>query len=193
MVILVTGFEPFGKMIDNPSQSIIEHLLKQNKPNIFAQVLPVDYQLAGKQLLSLIHDLNPDAVVMLGLAQGRKHISLERIAININDANMPDNEGKLVRGKKIANDAPVGYWSTLPLEEFYQAVESASIPVKYSNHAGAYLCNHVMYSALHHFADGKQSIPCGFIHVPTVETVALKAQIHAIDLCLGILSEEIMA
>lgn len=189
MTILVTGFEAFGNVVDNPSQRIVEHLIKQGADNIFAEVLPVDYERAGEKLLALIQKIQPSSVLLLGVAQKRKEISLERIAININDASIADNEGKLVQGKKIADDAPVGYWSTLPLDNFYNALINADIPVKFSNHAGAYLCNHVMYSALHYFAHHSQDIPCGFIHVPSIEAVPLKEQIRAIKLCLELLKE----
>ncbi|MEO1290431.1 MAG: hypothetical protein AAFV93_22015 [Chloroflexota bacterium] len=113
------------------------------------------------------------------------------MAININDASIPDNEGKLKQGQQIVPDAPVGYWSTLPLEMMYDSISMAKIPVKYSNHAGAYLCNHVMYRALHYLAmTGKADIPCGFIHVPDVTAIPLKQQIQAIELCLQVLQKE---
>ena len=187
MTILVTGFEPFGKVKDNPSQRIVEYLIEEGANDIVAEILPVDYEQAGRKLLSLIEEYNPAAVMLLGVAQGRKTISLERVAININDASIADNEGKVVQGKKIAENAPVGYWSTLPLDKFYDVLIHAKIPVYHSNHAGAYLCNHVMYSALHHFEGQQSKIPCGFIHVPSVEAIPLKEQIHAIERCLDVL------
>ena len=187
MTILVTGFEPFGKVKDNPSQRIVEYLIEEGANDIVAEVLPVDYERAGKKLLTLIEKVQPSAVLLLGVAPERTKMSLERIAININDASIADNDGKLVRGKKIANDAPVGYWSTLPLDKFYDVLTHAKIPVYHSNHAGAYLCNHVMYSALHHFEGQQSKIPCGFIHVPNVEAIPLKEQIHAIERCLEVL------
>lgn len=188
MPILVTGFEPFDKVADNPSQWIVDNLIAQDNPHISAHVLPVDYEQAGEKLLALITKIQPTAVLLLGVAQNSKTIRLERIAININDASIPDNEGKLVQGRKIADDAPVGYWSTLPLDSIYDALIDAEIPVKFSNHAGAYLCNHVMYSALHYFAKQKTPIPCGFVHVPSVEAVRLKEQIRAIEFCIDVLT-----
>jgi len=186
MSILITGFEPFGKVKDNPSQRIVEHLQKQNNPEIVARVLPVDYTSAGEILLPLIDKHQPDAIILLGVAQMREHISLERIAVNINDASIPDNDGKLVQGKQIVENAPVGYWSTLPLEAMFIKISAADIPVKYSNHAGAYLCNHVMYTALHYLAENDKNVPCGFIHVPSVEVVSLEKQIEAIELCIDV-------
>lgn len=190
MTILVTGFEAFGTVTDNPSQRIIEHLIKQNYPEIIADILPVDYEMAGDRVGILIEVYQPKAVLLLGVAQKREHISIERIAVNINDASIPDNEGKLLQGKQIVQDAPVGYWSTLPLEALYRAIANAEIPVTYSNHAGAYLCNHVMYSALHYLARIGRNTPCGFIHVPGIELVPLEQQIKAIELCLEVLIHE---
>ncbi len=190
MTILLTGFEPFGKVSDNPSQRIVEHFQEVSSDDIVAVVLPVDYQLASDKLLPLIDKYQPDAILLLGVAQMRETISLERIAVNINDASIPDNEGNLKQGQHIVDNAPVGYWSTLPLERMYKAIKAENIPVKYSNHAGAYLCNHVMYSALHHLTQVERDIPCGFIHVPDVTAVPLDQQIKAIKLCVEVLSQE---
>lgn len=187
MMILVTGFEPFGEVTDNPSQRIAEYLEKQNHPEIMTKILPVDYETAADGIGLLVEIFKPDAVLMLGVAQKRESISLERIAININDASIPDNEGNLRQGQPIIEDAPVGYRSTLPLDEIYKAIHSADIPVSYSNHAGAYLCNHVMYSTLHYLARIKRDTPCGFIHVPDVIAVPLEKQIQAIELCVEVL------
>lgn len=190
MTILVTGFEPFGSVKDNPSQRIVEYLEKQNHPEIMTKVLPVDYEMAADSVGLLVENFKPDAVLMLGVAQKRTEISLERIAININDASIPDNESNIRQGELIIEDAPVGYRSTLPLEAMYEAIQSADIPVKYSNHAGAYLCNHVMYSTLHYLARIKRDTPCGFIHVPDVTAIPLEKQIQAIGLCIEVLMRE---
>lgn len=190
MTILVTGFEPFGTVKDNPSQRIVEYLEKQNHPEIMTKVLPVDYEMAADGVGLLVEIFKPDAVLLLGVAQKREAISLERIAVNINDASIPDNEGNLRQGEPIIKDAPVGFRSTLPLDAMYKAIHSADIPVKYSNHAGAYLCNHVMYRTLHYLARIKRNTPCGFIHVPDVTNVSLEKQIKAIELCIEVLMQE---
>ena len=123
MTILVTGFEPFGEVTDNPSQRIVEYLEKQNHPEIMTKILPVDYETAADGIGLLVEIFKPDAVLMLGVAQKRESISLERIATNINDASIPDNDGNLrFRDKQIIENAPVGYWSTLPLEAMFNAI-----------------------------------------------------------------------
>lgn len=187
MRILLSGFEPFGEVEDNPSQRIVEHYIEQKNPDIICEIAKVDYEWAGEGICILIEALQPDAVILLGVAQKRKAISLERIAVNINDASIPDNYGNLIQGEQIVEGAPVGYWSTLPLDAMYKALSSAEIPVRYSNHAGAFLCNHVMYDCLHYLARIDKNIPCGFIHVPSVEAVSLDDQIKAIELCIGVI------
>ncbi|MGJ3237660.1 MAG: pyroglutamyl-peptidase I [Anaerolineae bacterium] len=186
MTVLLTGFEPFGKVTDNPSQRIVEHFQQKGIAHVSAVVLPVDYHRASEHLLTLIEQAQPQAIILLGVAQMREALSLERIAININDASLPDNAGQRLHGQRIVADAPVGYWSTLPLDTVYQAIDNASIAVKYSNHAGAYLCNHVMYCALHYLSQYGLDIPCGFIHVPAVEAVPLSEQIRAVELVVRI-------
>lgn len=196
MTILLTGFELFGKVKDNPSQRIVESIAKQKHDDIVTHIFPVDYVKAGEQLKRLIEKHQPQAIILLGVAQSRDAISLERIAVNVNDASIPDNEGNLKSGQQIVEGAPVGYWSTLPIEAMYKAVKKVEIPVKMTNHAGAYLCNHVFYVARHTLeTSGNSHIPCGFIHVPDMgeeaPKMALKQQIRAIELCLEVVRDEI--
>jgi pyroglutamyl-peptidase len=194
MKILLTGFEPFGKVADNPSQRIVEHFAGKQQENLITAVLPVDYDTANRMMPELLENHRPDAVLMLGVAQMRDSINLERIAININDAKIADNAGNLKTGQPIVEDAPVGYRSTLPLEAMYEAIKNEGIAVSYSNHAGAYLCNHVFYLA-RHWLDCKDlaHIPCGFIHIPDMGEEApnmpLSKMIRAVEMALGVLYE----
>ncbi|MCA9888925.1 MAG: pyroglutamyl-peptidase I [Anaerolineae bacterium] len=197
--ILMTGFEPFGEVTINPSQQIVEHLAKQENPvKLVTAILPVDYRKAAHRIMDLIERHEPQAVLMLGVAQNRDAITLERIAVNINDASIPDNDGELIQGKPIVSDAPVGYWSTLPIEDMYTALKEQGIPVKFSNHAGAYLCNHVFYSIRHYFEDRHSTIPTGFIHVPGIGDeseeapgMPLEKQIQAIQACIDVLAQHL--
>ena len=194
MKILLTGFEAFGTVADNPSQRVVEHFAAKQQENLITAVLPVDYSAVNRILPELLEKHRPDAILMLGVAQKRDSINLERIAININDAKIADNTGNLKSGQAILDDAPVGYRSTLPLEAMYEAIQSAGIAVTYSNHAGAYLCNHVFYLARHSLeCAGLGHIPCGFIHLPDMGEEApnmpLAKIIQAAELALGVLSE----
>lgn len=196
MTILLTGFEPFGSVNDNPSQRVVEHIAAQNYADIVTHIFPVDYVKSGEQLQALIEQYQPEAIILLGVAQSRDAISLERIAINANDGKIPDNMGNHKTGQRIIEDAPVGYWSSLPLETMYEAIQKAEITVKMTYHAGTYLCNHVFYLARHILeSSGTSHIPCGFIHLPDMGDEApqmpLKQQIRAIDLCLEVLRKDI--
>jgi pyroglutamyl-peptidase len=194
MKILLTGFEAFGKVADNPSQRVVEHFAAKQEANLITAVLPVEYEAVNRLMPELLAKHRPDAVLMLGVAQMRDSINLERIAININDAKIADNTGNLKSGQPIVDDAPVGYRSTLPLEAMYEAIQAEGIAVTYSNHAGAYLCNHVFYLA-RHWLDCKDlvHIPCGFIHIPDMGDEApnmpLSKMIRAVEKALRVLNE----
>jgi len=188
MKLLLTGFEPFGKIQINPSQLIVEHFAKQGNTSVVTEILPVVYKAAGECIKDLFSQHQPDAILMLGVAGNREEINLERIAINVNDAAIADNKGFHAQGQRIIENAPVGYWSTLPLLQIHEAISQEGIAVKYSNHAGAYLCNHVFYSARHLLETTRQAqIPCGFIHVPPLEKMEISLQIRAIEAGMGCL------
>jgi pyroglutamyl-peptidase len=197
MKILLTGFVPFGDVAVNPSQLIVEKISASGRfPDLCAEILPVDFARAGDCLRRLIRDFQPEAVVCIGVAQNRTAISLERVALNLDDARIPDNAGSSVKGRMIAPDGPVGYWSTLPLERMHAALTEQAIPVEFSNHAGAFLCNHVFFAARHELEASWKRIPCGFIHVPRLcETpsedcpgLPLDMMVEAIARCLHCLS-----
>ena len=195
MRVLLTGFEPFGNISVNPSQCIVEHFQALRRDHLITRVLPTEYQRAGDCIAEVICENSPDVVISLGVAQSRQAINLERIAVNIDDASIADNAGKLASGERIAPDGPVGYWSTLPLSAMRAALEARSIPVAISNHAGAYICNHVFYSARHTLEALGRLTPCGFIHVPdllridgeTTTGLPLEVMIEAVEVCLNVL------
>jgi pyroglutamyl-peptidase len=196
--ILLTGFQPFGKVDVNPSQCIIEHFAARNCPDLIARVLPTEYRASAQAIEAAILAEQPDAVVCLGVAQSRKTISLERIAVNLDDAPLADNAGVLASGERIVPGGPAAYWSTLPLEAMRRALAARDIPVSCSNHAGTYVCNHVFYSARHALETLGANTPCGFIHVPgllrtegeTTTGLPLETMIEAVELCLDVLRGE---
>lgn len=183
MRVLLTGFTSFGEHAVNPSELIVE-ALAQRRLDVRTAVLPVEYGTAGKKIAALIEQYHPDAVLMLGLAARRSAINLERFALNVDDAALPDNAGEIRSGKAIVADGPAAYTSTLPLEAMQAALMTRGVPVVISNHAGAYLCNHVFYVARHHL---QPMTPCGFIHIPDESVLPLATMIDAIDCCLDVL------
>ena len=165
--VLLTGFEPFGKATLNPSGEIVKQI---SGDNIVTAILPVAYAQSAERLLALIAEHNPDVVICLGQAEGRTHISPARIAINLDDARLADNEGVIRNDVPIVVGGPVAYESTLPVKDIVQAINDAGIPAAVSLSAGAFLCNHVFYVAQDHFKDTK--VRSGFVHVPLMDEQA---------------------
>ena len=162
--VLLTGFEPFGKATLNPSGEIVKQI---SGDNIVTAILPVAYAQSAERLLALIAENKPDVVICLGQAEGRTHISPERIAINLDDARLADNEGVIRNDVPIVVGGPVAYESTLPIKEIVKAINDAGVPAAVSLSAGAFLCNHVFYVAQDHFKDTK--VRSGFVHVPLMD------------------------
>ena len=165
--ILLTGFEPFGTATSNPSGEIVKQI---SGDNIVTAILPVAYAQSAERLLSLIEQHNPDVVICLGQAEGRKEITPEKVAINLDDARLPDNEGVLRNDVKILKDGPDAYFSTLPVKEMVDAAKAAGVPASLSLSAGAFLCNHVFYVAQNRFSG--TSVRSGFVHVPLMDSQA---------------------
>ncbi|WP_010632441.1 pyroglutamyl-peptidase I [Sporolactobacillus vineae] len=165
--LLLTGFEPFLNNPINPTQTIAQKLNSETIGNyrVYSHVLPVDYSRSSKVLISKFEELNPDAVLMLGLAKGRSYITPERIAINCN-GGPKDNTGMVTGDQKIDPSGLDGYFSKLPIHHFVEALHEENLPSSISNTAGTYLCNNVMYSMLNYLYKTKQGIPAGFVHVP---------------------------
>jgi pyroglutamyl-peptidase len=191
MHILLTGFTPFQGVEVNPSQFIIE---RSEREDVLARLLLTEYDAAGAEIVRLLNKTNPDAVVCLGVAQTRETICLERIALNLDDTLTPDNTSVVRSGQPIVPDAPLAYASTLPLEAMRDAIAAKDIPVSISNHAGAFVCNHVFYVTRHALQMSGSSIPCGFVHVPALldgsgKGLSLDTMIEAVDISLAVLRE----
>ena len=167
MKILLTGFEPFGKATLNPSGEIVKQI---SGDNIVTAILPVVYAQSAEKLLALIAEHNPDVLISLGQAEGRTHISPERIAINLDDARLADNDGVVRNDVPIVFGGPVAYESTLPIKDIVKAINDAGVPAAVSLSAGAFLCNHVFYVAQDHFKGTK--VRSGFVHVPLMDEQA---------------------
>ena len=165
--VLLTGFEPFGTATSNPSGEIVKQI---SGDNIVTAILPVAYTQSAERLLELIADHNPDVVICLGQAEGRTQITPEKVAINLDDARLADNEGVLRNDMKIIDAGPDGYFSTLPVNEIVEAIKAKGVPAAVSLSAGTFLCNHVFYVTQNKFAGTK--VRSGFVHVPLMESQA---------------------
>ncbi|MBV9552188.1 MAG: pyroglutamyl-peptidase I [Alphaproteobacteria bacterium] len=169
MKALVTGFEPFGGEALNPSLVAIRRLpARLGDIALTAAVLPVVYDEVLPRLRAAIASAAPDIVLCTGLAGGRPALSLERVAINIDDARIPDNAGNQPIDRPVAADGPPAYFATLPLKAAVAALRNAGLPAIVSNSAGTFLCNHAFYGLMHEAvrAEPGRVFRGGFLHVP---------------------------
>jgi pyroglutamyl-peptidase len=164
--ILITGFEPFAGQKRNPSGEAVLAASKTHIRSDLFEILPVEYSAAGRRLESWIEALNPMAWIGFGLNQKATAITLERVAVNLDDATIPDNAGDLRRGITIESAGADTYQSTLPLQSLETRLRDLQIPVTYSDSAGRFVCNHVFYTALSAVNRMKSDAQAGFIHLP---------------------------
>lgn len=174
--VLITGFEPFGGDTINPSWEIAQSLDRFDVAGgrIHIEQLPVDAGRLPERLTSLIDQIKPNVLIMLGLASGRSAVNLERVAINILDFAIPDNSGQVLQDRPILPGGPAAYLSTLPIRVISRSMTQNGFPAVISNTAGTYLCNQAMYIALHELAGRPWRSVAGFIHVPALPAQVLK-------------------
>lgn len=185
MRVLITGFMPFGGESINPSFEAIKNIPFQELPcECLTLELPVVYYESSKKLIDAIHSFEPDVIIMVGQAGGRKEISLERIAINLDDSTIPDQKGVTPMDDPISLFGPVAYFSTLPVRQILHRLQNLHIPTNFSYSAGTYICNHVFYSCMHELnVTRKTHVKAGFIHVPyTTSQTVLKSHLFSLDL-----------
>lgn len=160
--ILLTGFEPFNKASLNSSKEVVERI---THPAVVAKaILPVVFGKSARELCQLIDLHNPDVIISLGQAEGRREISFERVAINLDDSRIADNDGNIPVDQAIVNNGPNAYFATLPTKELVEAVRKGGVAANLSLSAGSFVCNHVFYAALHHIQN--RETLAGFIHLP---------------------------
>ena len=119
MKLLVTGFEPFNGATINPSQLILEQLQAPSGVTLIKEVLPVEFSGSTKRLQELFEAYKPDVVVSLGQAGNRPEISVERVAINLNNVRssngkteLADNAGEKPIDRPIKADGEPAYFTT---------------------------------------------------------------------------------
>jgi len=168
MKVLITGFEPFGGDNKNPTEIIAKTLNGKviNGAQIIGKILPVSVKRAGPKLGRILNELKPDVVINLGLAPTYSNIAVERVALNILDARIPDNDGYQPIDEPIEKDASIAYFATLPVRAIVKELRDNGIPAVISYSAGTYLCNYVMFKTLHYSKLHDYPKKAGFIHVP---------------------------
>lgn len=173
-VVLVTGFEPFGGEKTNPSWEICKQLGGEVAGmRVETCLVPCEFGRAIEVVAAAIERLHPTLVICLGLAGGRLRMGVERVAINVDDARIPDNAGAQPVDEWIAANGPPAYFATLPVKAMALAMREAGASTEVSNSAGTFVCNHLMYGVLHYLAQSGQRARAGFIHVPYGDGQAL--------------------
>ena len=167
MKILVTGFDPFGGEATNPAWETVRHLPDEvSGAEIIKVQIPTVFGRSAKVVHEAILEHDPDVIVSVGQAGGRYTVNPERIAINVDDGRIPDNDGEQPIDVPIQSDGPPAYFSTLPIKAMATAMRDAGIPAGVSNTAGTYVCNHIMYQVLYMVDREFPGKRAGFVHVP---------------------------
>ena len=168
MKIIVTGFDPFGGETINPSIECVKALPEIEGVELIRLELPTVFKESAKRLNEVINDVKPDAVLSVGQAGGRPGITMERIAINVDDARIPDNISQQPIDEAIQLDGEAAYFTTLPIKRIVKAIREAGIPAEVSNSAGTFVCNHIMYQALFAATKANKPFKAGFMHIPFI-------------------------
>ncbi len=162
--ILITGFEPFGKSLLNPSGEWVNSLLNKSFGDrvVKGLILPVTFSGCFEEFKKTFAEFSPDAIIFTGLAENRIELTVERIGINWIDARIPDNEGVQPLSTKINEHGPDGLFTTVDIE----ALKKIAHSLKLSSSAGEYVCNFLLYAALLHLKEIKSKCQATFIHLP---------------------------
>ncbi|WP_455793876.1 pyroglutamyl-peptidase I [Clostridium butyricum] len=174
MKVLITGFDPFGGESINPALEAVKKLPDNIAGSEIIKIeIPTVFRKSLEKIEENIIKHNPDIVISIGQAGGRFGITPERIAINIDDARIPDNESKQPIDLPIFEDGENAYFTTLPIKAMVEEMKKGEIPCSVSNTAGTFVCNHVMYGILYMAAKKYPNIKGGFIHVPYIPSQVL--------------------
>ncbi|MEY2732922.1 MAG: hypothetical protein RLZZ523_793 [Actinomycetota bacterium] len=166
--VLISGFKPFGGATLNPSELLVNVLERDQIPGVelFTVILPVEFDRSAEILLEKVTQIQPNLVIAFGQAEGRTAINLEKFAINLDDARIPDNSGDERKDVVIDKNGSDSYVTTLPIEMMVDAMKREGYPADISLSAGAFVCNHIFYK-LQKTLSGS-NIRSGFVHLPLV-------------------------
>ena len=171
--VLITAFDAFGGEANNPAYDALKALsLNVENVEIVKLFVPTVFGKSSKAVIEAIKNHKPDSVICLGLAGGRSGITPERIAINAEDASIPDNEGNMPNDMPVISGAPDAYFSTLPIKSIVAEIRALGIEASVSNTAGTFVCNHLFYSVMHYLKSNGLGTLAGFIHVPYTPEMA---------------------
>lgn len=174
MKVLITGFDPFGGESTNPAYEAVKAIPEIEGVDLIKLEIPTVFKASKDVLQEAIERHQPQIVICVGQAGGRSHVTIERLAINVDDARIPDNQGGQPIDEAIVTGGPAAYFSNLPIKAMAEAIKAGGLPGGVSNTAGTYVCNHIMYQLLHMIHTTYTSMKGGFIHVPFSEYQVLQ-------------------
>ena len=193
ITILITAFDAFGGADVNPSAEAVAKIVAPDGVDLRRVVLPTSFARSFDALRREAAALCPQAIICVGQAGGRAAVTPERVAINLMDASIPDNDGETPTDEPIVPGAEAAYFATLPFKRIRGAIKAAGIACELSNTAGTFVCNRVMYGALRLCATELPGTIAGFIHVPYMDgqakngepSMALGDIVRALEIAVG--------
>ena len=194
MKILVTGFTPFGGEQINPSWEAVERLPDRiGEAVLLKREIPTEFDAACAVLRAQLDELRPDAVLSVGQYGGANCIRVERVAVNLRDARIADNAGAKPVDEPVVPGAPDAYFATLPTRRIVEKLRGEDIPALLSYSAGTFVCNNLLYCALHESAQHDPALRCGFVHVPYLPEQAKDGNAPSVSLELMVKALETAA
>ncbi len=169
MKVLLTAFDPFGGEPVNPALEAVKLVAdKVGEVDVVKVVVPTVFGKSIDTVAAAMEKERPDVVLCIGQAGGRYDLTPERVAINVDDARIQDNEGNQPIDKPIFEDGEPAYFATLPIKAMVKAIRETGVPSSVSNTAGTFVCNHLMYGVLYTIDKKYPGMRGGFMHVPFV-------------------------
>jgi pyroglutamyl-peptidase len=190
---LVTGFDPFGGSRANASIEAVRRLPKRiGTLDVATAELPTSYARSIPALKAAIADAKPGIVLCVGEAGDRPLLSVERVAVNLRDARMPDNDGAAPTDTPVVRGGPAAYFATLPVRAMVAALRAADLPAELSISAGTFVCNHVFYGLMH-MAARRGRLHAGFLHVPSLSARAMAIEdiVRGVEIVLEVAGQSV--
>ena len=185
MKVLVTGFTPFGGEQINPSWEAVKRLPERvGEAVLLKREIPTEFDAACAALRAAMDELRPDAVLAVGQYGGANGVRVERVAVNLRDARIADNAGAKPVDEPVVPGAPDAYFATLPTRRIVEKLREQDIPAQLSYSAGTFVCNNLLYCALHESAKKLPATRCGFVHVPYLPEQAKDGSAPSMSLAL---------
>ena len=185
MKILVTGFTPFGGEQINPSWEAVKRLPERvGEAVLLKREIPTAFDAACAALRAAMDALRPDAVLSVGQYGGANGVRVERVAVNLRDARIADNAGAKPVDEPVVPGAPDAYFATLPTRRIVEKLREEDIPAQLSYSAGTFVCNNLLFCALHESAKKFPAMRCGFVHVPYLPEQAKDGNAPSMSLAL---------